>query len=101
MLLYRKSFGIRYARRSETMPPPAIEVKYHPSSVNLLLIRKLIEDSMAKNHRLSAYLTEQYSNIDRRFAQQIISRITLRAHTYFYPEFLIRIYPSSGTWSWI
>ena len=87
--MYRKSFGIRYARRSETMPPPAIEVKYHPSSVNLLLIRKLIEDSMAKNHRLLIHLIEQYSSIDRRFAQQIISKITSLAYYRSYSEFLI------------
>lgn len=59
------------------MPPPAIEVNYHPSSVNLLLIKKLIQDSAAKDHKLLSYLTEQYSNIDKRFAEQIIGKMTL------------------------
>ena len=33
----KKDMTIRYDRRSEQMPPPAREVKHHPSSVSIIL----------------------------------------------------------------
>ena len=36
-----KSFAVLYARRTEYMPAPPREVKYHPSSVDLIVLKKL------------------------------------------------------------
>lgn len=37
-----KRFAVRYARRADYMPPPPREVKHHPSSVDLIVLKKLI-----------------------------------------------------------
>ena len=74
-LHFSKSLAIRYSRRSNVMPPNAKEVKYHPSSVNLLLVKILLEDSKAKDHTLLQHLCSQYSNIDRALALQITEEL--------------------------
>lgn len=65
-----RNFAIRYARRSEHMPPAPKEVKHHPSSVNLIIIKKLASDMPTQ--LLQRYLTQQFSSIDAKLARQII-----------------------------
>ena len=57
------------------MPRNALEVKYHPSSVNLLLIKKLAEESIARDENLFQFLTRRFSSIDSKLANQIINEL--------------------------
>ena len=57
------------------MPPNAIEVKYHPSSVNLLLIKKLAEESIEKRENFFQFLTRRFSSIDAKLANNVIREL--------------------------
>eukprot|EP01137_Pigoraptor_chileana_P015407 Opistho-2@71290 len=68
-----KSFAIRYARRSDAMPPVPAEVKHHPSSVNLIVLKKLIQDAAKCDIR--KFLRTQFSGIDAQHAQKIADEL--------------------------
>jgi len=65
-----RHISIRYDRRSEQMPAPAKEVKYHPSSVNNLVVTRLLE--MTKCKTLSKFLSFELSGISPALAKKII-----------------------------
>ena len=67
----KKAMKIRYDRRSEQMPEPAIEVKHHPSSVNNLVIQQLIERSNHK--RLSIFLENELSCVVPSISKRIVT----------------------------
>ena len=60
----------RFTRRSLTMPPPAEEIKHHPSAVNDLLIKQLIDNS--PNLSLPKFFTSQLSSIDLPLAKRLV-----------------------------
>lgn len=68
----RRSFAIRYARRSEEIPAAPREVAHHPSSVSLMLMKRLLDESAAANQSFGNHLVTKYSSIDRTKAAQII-----------------------------
>eukprot|EP00126_Sphaerothecum_destruens_P006083 Sdes_comp19206_c0_seq1m10066 len=70
-----KSFAVRYARRSEHMPDIASEVKHHPSSVNLIILKKLLNDAVLRKTTLVGYLTQEFSCIDKKMAHHIIEEL--------------------------
>lgn len=55
------------------MPPQAREVKYHPSSVNNLLVQQLLERTKAKT--LSKFLTSDLSGITATNAKKLLERL--------------------------
>jgi len=69
----KKDVSIRYDRRSEQMPPPAREVKHHPSSVNNLLIQQLLERTKTKT--LAKFLTTELSAVSASLAKRVIAEL--------------------------
>lgn len=69
----RKDMSIRYDRRSEQMPPPAQEVKHHPSSVNNLLVQQL--QSRTKTKTLTKFLTNELSAVSAPLAKRLITEL--------------------------
>ncbi|GLE00235.1 hypothetical protein PINS_up008962 [Pythium insidiosum] len=63
-------FSVRYDRRSDQMPPPAQEVKHHPSALNDLLLKQLIVTS--RHSKLLEFFTHELSSIDKRLAERLI-----------------------------
>ena len=63
----------QYARRSEQMPPPAQEVKHHPSSVNHLIIQQLLKRTKAKS--LIAFLSAELACVTRPLAARIVKEL--------------------------
>lgn len=63
----------QYARRSEQMPPPAQEVKHHPSSVNHLIIQQLLKRTKAKS--LLAFLSSELACVTRPLAARIVKEL--------------------------
>ncbi|KAJ7980726.1 DNA topoisomerase 6 subunit B [Quillaja saponaria] len=61
-----KNFTIRFARRTDVMPPVPLETKHHPSSVDLLLIKRLITETTKQN--LLQFLQHEFVNISRSYA---------------------------------
>eukprot|EP00743_Colponemidia_sp_Colp-15_P007906 GILK01008563.1.p1 GENE.GILK01008563.1~~GILK01008563.1.p1 ORF type:complete len:674 (-),score=141.04 GILK01008563.1:230-2227(-) len=68
-----KTFTIRYKRRSDAMPPTPAEVKYHPSSVNNLLVRQLIDST--KSLPLNRFLSKELSCISLDMADRLIAEL--------------------------
>ena len=67
---YRRRVVVRFSRRSSQMPPPAKEIKHHPTSVNDLLVRQLIEQT--PRLALKRFLQTQLSCINAALAARLI-----------------------------
>eukprot|EP01134_Creolimax_fragrantissima_P002842 CFRG2842T1 len=70
-----KSFEVRYSRRTEHMPTPAYEVKHHPSSVDLIVLKKILGDAAEVNKKLKRTLTHDFAGISSQKAEEIIARL--------------------------
>ncbi|CAN6696646.1 unnamed protein product [Malus baccata var. baccata] len=68
-----KSITIRFARRTDVMPPVPLETKHHPSSVDLLLIKRLIEENPKQN--LLQFLQHEFVNIRKAYAERLIGEL--------------------------
>ncbi|GMH10304.1 hypothetical protein Nepgr_012145 [Nepenthes gracilis] len=68
-----KDVTIRFARRTDIMPPVPIETKYHPSAVDLLLIKRLIGETSKQN--LSQFLQHEFVNIGKSYAERLIGEM--------------------------
>lgn len=70
-------FSYTWNRRSTQIPRPPIEVKHHPSSVNDLLVRQLMDLAKTKNSSVSiaSFLVNQFQCIDRPLAVRLITEI--------------------------
>lgn len=65
-----RNFAIRFTRRSLQMPPPAKEIKHHPSAVNDLLVKQLIDGN--PSFTLAKFLKTQLSNINGELCNRLI-----------------------------
>ena len=54
------------------MPPVPLETKHHPSSVDLLLIKRLIEETSKQN--LLQFLQHEFVNIGKSYAERLIGK---------------------------
>lgn len=54
------------------MPPVPLETKHHPSSVDLLLIKRLITDTSKQN--LLQFLQHEFVNIGKPYADRLIGK---------------------------
>lgn len=52
------------------MPPVPLETKHHPSSVDLLLIKRLIAETSKQN--LLQFLQHEFVNIGKSLAERLI-----------------------------
>jgi DNA topoisomerase VI B subunit len=68
-----KSFAIKFARRTDQMPPVPKEVKNHPSAVNNLLLESLIHHSAHATIKL--FLQKELSCISGTLASRLISEL--------------------------
>lgn len=63
---------IKFARRTDVMPPVPIETKHHPSSVDLLLIKCLIFETSKQN--LLQFLQHEVVNVGKSYAERLIGQ---------------------------
>ncbi|XP_054812104.1 DNA topoisomerase 6 subunit B isoform X3 [Prosopis cineraria] len=68
-----KNVTIRFARRTDVMPPVPLETKHHPSSVDLLLIKRLIAETSKQN--LLQFLQHEFVNISKSYAERLIGEM--------------------------
>lgn len=57
------------------MPPVPLETKYHPSAVDLLLIKRLIAETSKQN--LLQFLQHEFVNISKSHAERLIGKTNL------------------------
>lgn len=72
LLFGRKNVTIRFARRTDVMPPVPLETKHHPSSIDLLLIKRLIAETSKQN--LLQFLQHEFVNISKSYAERLIGK---------------------------
>lgn len=68
-----KNITIKFARRTDVMPPVPLETKHHPSSVDLLLIKRLITETSKQN--LLQFLQHEFVNIGKSYAERLIGEM--------------------------
>lgn len=68
-----KNVTIRFARRTDVMPPIPMETKYHPSAVDLLLIKRLIAETSKLS--LLQFLQHEFVNIGKSHAERLIGEM--------------------------
>lgn len=71
--LQDKNVTIGFARRTDVMPPVPPETKYHPSAVDLLLIKRLITETSKPN--LLQFLQHEFVNISKAYAERLIGEM--------------------------
>ncbi|EOY32515.1 hypothetical protein QUC31_019381 [Theobroma cacao] len=68
-----KNVTIKFARRTDVMPPVPVETKHHPSSVDILLIKRLIAETSKQN--LMQFLQHEFVNIGKSLAERLIGEM--------------------------
>ncbi|KAK6925689.1 DNA topoisomerase VI, subunit B, transducer [Dillenia turbinata] len=68
-----KNVTVRFARRTDVMPPVPLETKYHPSAVDLLLIKRLISETSKQT--LMQFLQHEFVNIGKSLAERLIGEM--------------------------
>uniref|UniRef100_A0A0D3CHX2 DNA topoisomerase 6 subunit B n=1 Tax=Brassica oleracea var. oleracea TaxID=109376 RepID=A0A0D3CHX2_BRAOL len=68
-----KNVTVKFTRRTDVMPPIPIETKHHPSSVDLLLIKRLVTDTSKKT--LLQFLQNEFVNINKKLAARLIGEM--------------------------
>ncbi|KAL3647620.1 DNA topoisomerase 6 subunit B [Castilleja foliolosa] len=68
-----KNVTIKFSRRTDIMPPAPLETKYHPSAVDLLLIKRLIADTSKQN--LLQFLQHEFVNVRKAHAERLIGEM--------------------------
>ncbi|KAF3791843.1 DNA topoisomerase 6 subunit B [Nymphaea thermarum] len=71
--IHRKNITVRFARRTDVMPPVPSETKHHPSAVDLLLIKRLIAETSKQN--LLQFLQHEFVNISKSHADRLIGEM--------------------------
>ena len=62
-----------YQRRTDSMPPPPEEGRYHPSCVDLELLRRLLQQS--KQRKLASFLSKEFCSIPPAYAQRLVAEM--------------------------
>ncbi|PHU15961.1 DNA topoisomerase 6 subunit B [Capsicum chinense] len=65
-----KNVTVRFTRRTDIMPPVPLETKYHPSAVDILLIKRLITETSKQT--LLQFLQHEFVNIGKSHAERLI-----------------------------
>lgn len=73
MSVFSKNMTIQFSRRTDVMPPPPAETKYHPSAVDLLLIKRLMAETSKQN--LVQFLQHEFVSISKSYAERLIGII--------------------------
>ncbi|KAL6764853.1 topoisomerase VI B subunit, transducer-domain-containing protein [Haematococcus lacustris] len=62
-----------FRRRTDVMPAPPVATKYHPSSVDLELIKRLVAST--KTDSLVKFLTKEFDSINRELAERLVDEM--------------------------
>lgn len=65
----KNAFQTTFDRRTSVMPPPPAATKYHPSSVDLELVKRLIEST--KCSKLSTFLCKEFDCVSKGLSERI------------------------------
>jgi len=68
-----RSWTVEFQRRTDVMPPPPVEVKHHPESIDNLLVEQLIHHS--KQSKLKLFLKNSFSGISASLADRVIAEL--------------------------
>ncbi|XWS73487.1 hypothetical protein CRYUN_Cryun02cG0133500 [Craigia yunnanensis] len=68
-----KNVTIKFARRTDVMPPVPVETKHHPSAVDILLIKRLIAETSKQN--IMQFLQHEFVNIGKSLAERLIGEM--------------------------
>ncbi|CAN0902052.1 DNA topoisomerase 6 subunit B [Linum grandiflorum] len=68
-----KNVTVKFARRTDVMPPVPPETRHHPSSVDILLIKRLIAETSKQN--LLQFLQHDFVNIGKSHAERLIGEM--------------------------
>nr|GMD16404.1 DNA topoisomerase 6 subunit B isoform X1 [Ipomoea batatas] len=68
-----KNVTIRFTRRTDIMPPVPLETKYHPSAVDILLIKRLIAETSKQT--LLQFLQHEFVSIGKSHAERLIGEL--------------------------
>jgi len=68
-----KNLTIKFARRTDVMPPVPLQTKHHPSAVDLLLIKRLVAETTKQN--LLQFLQHEFVNIGKPHAERLIGEL--------------------------
>jgi len=68
-----KNLTIKFARRTDVMPPVPLQTKHHPSAVDLLLIKRLVAETTKQN--LLQFLQHEFVNISKPHAERLIGEL--------------------------
>ena len=71
------SISMTFARRTEAMPSPPAEVKHHPASVDLELVKRLAASTTAPT--LPAFLAKEFACVSKAHAQRLVQEARLGA----------------------
>lgn len=71
------SISMTFARRSDAMPSPPAEVKHHPASVDLELVKRLAASTTAPS--LPAFLAKEFACVSKAHAQRLVQEARLGA----------------------
>lgn len=69
----KASLALTFARRTDVMPPCPQEVKHHPASVDLELVKRLLAGTPAPT--MAAFLAREFSSISKAHAARLASEI--------------------------
>ncbi len=69
------SISMTFARRTDAMPSPPAEVKHHPASVDLELVKRLAASTTAPN--LPAFLAKEFACVSKAHAQRLVQEARL------------------------
>ena len=69
------SISMTFARRTDAMPSPPGEVKHHPASVDLELVKKLASSTTAPN--LPAFLAREFACVSKAHAHRLVQEARL------------------------
>ncbi|KAL0240819.1 hypothetical protein GEMRC1_006055 [Eukaryota sp. GEM-RC1] len=71
------AFSVRFARRSDVIPPAPRTVQHHPRSVHLILVKQLMQETT--NRTLKKFLMNDFQCIDSTLANSILRELGLKA----------------------
>ena len=74
-----RSLALKYARRSDRIPPMAAEVKHHPKSVNNLIVRQLLDRPEARSMTISKFLNTQFQCISKPLSKRLVTELGIDA----------------------
>ena len=72
------SISMTFARRTDAMPSPPAEVKHHPASVDLELVKRLAASTTAPT--LPAFLAKEFACVAKTHAQRLVQEARLGAN---------------------